>query len=185
MENSLVPIIIRWRVLLQSYTFQIRTLTQHIRTIGMDHVSVTPHDEDGYVGLLLLVELDTKSPQAYPVRDYSAPTVATILFRHYCTFGTYTSILSDPGSAFMADVVHQLNQWLGIKPLISLVGRHESNGTEHVNALFMGHLRRLVHDERLTHRWASDTVLPFINHALATSPNDELGGLSPIELKFG
>jgi hypothetical protein len=85
----------------------------------------------------------------------------------------------------MADVVQQLNQWLGINPLISLVGRHESNGTEHVNALFMGHLRRLVHDERLTHRWASDTVLPLINHALATSPNDELGGLSPIELKFG
>jgi hypothetical protein len=151
----------------------------------MDHVTVTPHDEDGYVGLLLLVELDTKFPQAYPVRDYSAPTVATVLFRHYCTFGTYTSILSDPGSAFMADVVHQLNQWLGIKSLISLVGRHESNGTEHVNALFMGHLRRLVHDERLTHRWASDTVLPLINHALATSPNNELGGLTPIELKFG
>jgi hypothetical protein len=283
MENSLVPIIIRWRVLLQSYNFQIRhipgkentvadwlsrmyplpeiplstlhtlpslkdmfsavhggrslhhgakrtylalcarfpghgiplrqiqdmvsecpicqkdrlplkplphastrqTITQHVRTIGMDHVTVTPHDEDGYVGLLLLVELDTKFPQAYPVRDYSAPTVATVLFRHYCTFGTYTSILSDPGSAFMADVVHQLNQWLGIKSLISLVGRHESNGTEHVNALFMGHLRRLVHDERLTHRWASDTVLPLINHALATSPNNELGGLTPIELKFG
>ena len=162
-----------------------QTLTQHVRTIGMDHVSVTPHDEDGYVGLLLLVELDTKYPQAYPVRDYAATTVATVLFKHYCTFGAYTSILSDPGSAFMADVVNQLNQWLGIQPLISLVGRHESNGTEHVNALFMGHLRRLVHDERLTHRWASDTVLPLINHALATSPNDELGGLSPTELKFG
>ena len=87
-----------------------QTLTQHIRTIGMDHVSVTPHDEDGYVGLLLLVELDTKSSKADPVRDYSASTVATVLFRHYCTFGTYTSILSNPGSAFMADVVHQLNQ---------------------------------------------------------------------------
>ena len=165
------------------HTTKRQTLTQHVRTIGMDHVSVTPHDEDGYVGLLLLVELDTK--QAYPVRDYSAPTVATILFRQYCTFCAYTSILSDPGSAFMANVVQQLNQWLGINPLISLVGRHESNGTEHVNALFMGHLRRLVHDERLTHRWASDTVLPLINHALATFQNDELGGLSPIELKFG
>jgi hypothetical protein len=49
----------------------------------------------------------------------------------------------------------------------------------------MGHLRRLVHDERLTHRWASDTVLPLINHALAVTPNAELGGLSPAELKFG
>ena len=28
----------------------------------------------------------------------------------------------------------------------------------------MGHLRRLVHDERFTNQWASDTVLPLINH---------------------
>jgi hypothetical protein len=124
------------------------------------------------------VELDTKFPQAYPVKDYKAPTVAIVLFRHYCTFGAFTSILSDPGSAFISDVVNSLNRWLGVKPLVSLVGRHESNGTEHVNAIFVGHLRRLVHDERLTHLWASDTVLPLINHALATSPNDELGGIT-------
>ena len=49
----------------------------------------------------------------------------------------------------------------------------------------MGHLRRLFHDERLIHRWASDTVLPLTNHLLATTPNQELRGLSPIELKFG
>jgi hypothetical protein len=59
------------------------TLTQHTRTIGMDHITVTPHDKDSYVGRLLIVELDTKFPQAYPIRDYSAPTVATILYRHY------------------------------------------------------------------------------------------------------
>ena len=45
-------------------------------------------------------------------------------------------------------------------------------------------LDRNVHDERLVHRLASDTVLPLINHALATSPNTELGGLSPAELDF-
>jgi hypothetical protein len=126
------------------------TLFHHQRTIGMDHVTVTPPDEDGYIGLLLIVELDTKFPQAYPVRDYSAPTVATILFKHYCTFGSYDAIFSDAGSAFTSEIVTHLNQWLGIQHNISIIGRHESNGTEHVNALFVGHLRRLVHDERLT-----------------------------------
>jgi hypothetical protein len=134
---------------------------------------------------LLIVELDTKFPQAYPVRDYSAPTVATILFKHYCTFGSYDAIFSDASSAFTSEIVTHLNQWLGIQHNISIIGRHESNGTEHVNDLFVGHLRRLVHDERLTTRWASDTVLPLINHALPTSSNSELGGLSPAELKFG
>ena len=68
---------------------------------------------------------------------------------------------------------------------VSLVGRHESNVTEHVNALLLGHLRRLVHDGRLVSKWASDIVLPLINNALATTPNSELGGLTPAELKFG
>jgi hypothetical protein len=163
----------------------LQTLMHHKRTIGMDHVTVTPADEDGFVGLLLLVELDTKFPQAYPVRDYTAETVAIVLFKHFCTFGSYDSIFSDPGSSFTSDVVRHLNHWLGIPHHVSLIGRHESNGTEHVNGLFMGHLRRLVHDERLTTKWASDTVLPLINHALATLPNSELGGLSPAELKFG
>ena len=161
------------------------TLLHHVRSIGMDHVTVTPPDEDGYVGLLLLVEHDTKFPRAYPVRDYTAPTVATILFQHYCTFGAYDALYSDPGSAFTATVVQQLNSWIGIPHRISIIGRHESNGTEHVNGIFMGHLRRLVHDERFTHKWASDTILPLINHALATTPNSELGGLAPTELKFG
>ena len=162
-----------------------QTLMQHKRSIGIDHVTVTPPDEDGYTGLLLVVEHDTKFPQAYPIKDYAALTVATVLFRHYCTFGTYDSIYSDPGSALLATVVAHLNSWLGTNHRISLIGRHESNGTEHTNGIFMGHLRRLVHDERLTHKWASDTVLPLINHALAVTPNAELGGLSPAELKFG
>ena len=59
------------------------TIFHHPQRIGVDHVTVTPHDEDGYVGLLLVVELDTKFPQAYPIRDYTAQTVALILFKHY------------------------------------------------------------------------------------------------------
>ena len=163
----------------------IQTLLHHTRSIGIDHVTITPHDENDYVGLLLVVEHDTTYPVAYPVRDYSATTVATVLFKHFSTFGSFHFIYSDPGSSPMSNVVSDLNTWLGIPHRVSLIGRHESNGTEHVNALLLGHLRRLVHDERLIHRWASDTILPLINHALSTAPNSELGGLSPAELKFG
>jgi RNase H-like domain found in reverse transcriptase/Reverse transcriptase (RNA-dependent DNA polymerase)/Chromo (CHRromatin Organisation MOdifier) domain len=161
------------------------TIMHHSRSIGIDHITITPHSEEGHVGLLLVVEHDCKFPQAYPVKDYTALTVATVLFKHYCTFGSFTSLYSDPGSAFMAEVVAHLNKYMHIEHKFSLVGRHESNGTEHVNAMFVSHLRRLVHDERLTHQWSSDLVLPLINHALANSPNSELGGFSPSELKFG
>ena len=159
----------------------IQTLLHHTHSIGIDHITISPHDEDGYVGLLIVVEHDTKYPVAYSARDYSATTVATVLFKHFCTFGSFDFIYSDPGSSLISNVVSDLNTWLGIPHRVFLIGRHESNGTEHDNAL----LRRLVHDERLIHRWASDTVLPLINHALSTAPNYELGDLSPAELKFG
>ena len=48
----------------------------------------------------------------------------------------------------------------------------------------MEHFRRLVHEKRLVHQWASDTVLPPINNAMATMLNSELGSLSPAALKF-
>ena len=49
------------------------TLTHH--HLGIGSVTVTPHDEDGYVGLLLIVEHDTKFRYVYSVRDYTALTV--------------------------------------------------------------------------------------------------------------
>ena len=38
------------------------------RSIGIGHVTITPHNEDGNVGLLLVDEHDPKYPVAYPVR---------------------------------------------------------------------------------------------------------------------
>ena len=82
------------------------------RTIGMDHFSVTPPTSDGYKGCLLLVEHFSHFPVAYPVKSFDADTVAAVLFKHFCTHGKFEEIASDQGSAFMADVVQQLNGWL-------------------------------------------------------------------------
>ena len=50
----------------------------------------------------LVVELDTKFPLVYLVRDYTSLTVATVRSRHYFTFCAYTAALSDLGSSFMS-----------------------------------------------------------------------------------
>ena len=135
---------------------------EHYRiTIGVDHVTVTPADKYGNTCVILIVEHFSHFPQAYPAKDYSADTVAHTLFRHICTFGLFDQLASDPGSAFMSDVVKQLNDYLGIHHKVSLVGRHESNGCEGSGKQFLRHLRTLVMDERLRDRWSDDTVLPL------------------------
>ena len=75
--------------------------------------------------------------------------------------------------------------WLRIYHKVSLVGRHESNGTEGSNKQFLRHLRTLILDERLYDSWSDDTVLPLINLHLASYPTAETGGYTPLQLKYG
>ena len=42
------------------------TIFHRPRSIGIDHVTVTPPDEDGYIGLLLVVELFVSSSLSHP-----------------------------------------------------------------------------------------------------------------------
>jgi hypothetical protein len=155
------------------------------KAIGIDHVSVTPEDQYGNKVVILLVEHWSHFPQAYPAKDYSAETVAITLFKHFCTFGVFDFLVSDPGSSLMAEVVHELNKYLGVQHRVSLVGRHQSNGCEATGREFLRHLRTLVLDERLVHRWSDDRVLPLINFALCNFPTSETGGFTPFQLKYG
>jgi hypothetical protein len=131
------------------------------------------------------VEHFSHFPQAYPSKDYSAESVARILFKHYCTFGAFDEVASDPGSVFMGSAVEQLMRWLGMSHKISLIGRHESNGCEGSSQQYLRHLTTLVADERLLDQWSDDSVLPLINFALASFPTSETGGFTPFELKYG
>ena len=155
------------------------------RTVGIDHVTVTPADQNGNTCAIMIVEHWSHFPQAYPAKGYGEEEVARCLFRHFCTFGAFDEVASDPGSAFMSKVVAQLCEWLPMRHKVSVVGRHESNGCEGSNKNFLRHLRMLVADERLKHKWSSDTVLPLINFMMASFPTSETGGLTPFQLKYG
>ena len=155
------------------------------RTVGVDHVTVTPVDKHGNGCVILVVEHFSHFAVAYPAPGYTADAVAKALFRHYCTYGTFEQLASDPGSAFTGQVMAQLNAWLGTFHKVSLVGRHQSNGCEASAQQFLRHLRTLVLDERLYTEWSDDTVLPLINLHLQSYPTAETGGYTPLQLKYG
>jgi RNase H-like domain found in reverse transcriptase len=153
--------------------------------VGIDHITVTPPDAAGNKCVLLIVEHFAHFPQAYAAQDYTAETVARTLFKHFCVFGMFDVLCSDPGSAFMSEVIAQLNSWLGVRHKVSLVGRHQSNGCEGSVKQFVRHLKALVSDERLREKWSDDTVLPLINFEMCSYPTTETGGYTPFELKYG
>ena len=154
------------------------------RTVGVDHLTVG-EDKYGFNCVLMIVEHYSHLPVAYAATGYSADEVAKILFKHFVTYGLFDEIASDPGSAFMSEVVSQLNKWLGIRHKVSLVDRHESNGCEGSNRQFLRHLKALLADTRLHNEWSSDEVLPIINFEMASYPTRETGGYTPFQLKYG
>jgi hypothetical protein len=117
-------------------------------------------------------------------KTYDATTIATALFVFFCTFGLYDELWSDPGSDLMSRVVAQLNQWLGVKHVFSLVDRHQSNGVEGTNKQILRHLKTLVHDERVVKKWSDPTVLSLVLFAINDAVNSETG-VRPLDAKFG
>lgn len=125
----------------------IQTPLRHIRSTGIGHITITPHNEDGYVDFLLVVEHDTKYPVAYSFRDYSATTVSTVLFKKFFDF-----IYSDHDTSLMSNIVSDLNVWLGIHR-VPLIGCHVVLST--MNAWFIVGLQiPFFHGRQLRPRWS-------------------------------
>ena len=158
----------------------IQPLVRHIKPphqrsrIGVDRLTITPTDKYGNTCAVVIVEHFTKHVGVYPSPDYTALTIATALFQYFCTFGLFEELWSDPGSDIMSEVVSQLNKWFGIRHVVSLVDRHESNGVEGSNKQILRHLKALTHESRMINKWSDPTVLPLVVFAINDSINSEL-----------
>ena len=119
-----------------------------------------------------------------PAKSYEAGTIATTLLIYFTTFGIFDELWSDPGSDLMSDTVKQLNSYLGIRHVVSLVDRHESNGVEGPNKQLLRHLRTLVYDTRTISRWTDPTILCMVFFVINDTVHSETG-YRPLDLKFG
>ena len=62
----------------------------------------------------------------------------------------------------MAEIVLKLSERTGIRRVISLVDRPESNGVEGMTKQILRHLRTLVHDLRVPKKWSDPTILSLV-----------------------
>ena len=99
-------------------------------------------------------------------------------------YGPFAELASDPGSAFLAKVVQELNSWLGIYHRVSLVDIHESNGCKSTIKGSVRHIRTIALDYRLEHCWSRPEVIDYVMFVLNARPHTETG-VSPFLLKFG
>ena len=169
---------------------KIEPLVRHIKPphwrarVGVDNLGVTPPDEHGNEHLIVVVDQFSRYVWAMPAKTYDAKTIATALFVYFTLFGVFDELWSDPGSDLMSKAVKQLNAYLGIKHVVSLVDRHESNGVEGPNKQLLRHLRTLVYDERMIRRWSEPVILYMVLFVVNDTVHSETG-FRPLDLKFG
>ena len=149
----------------------------------IDFVSVCTSEPDQYKYLLTAVCLHSRYLWAFPCKDQTAETVASVLNDQlFLKYGLPDIIHSDNASNFTSQLVTTLYQIYGIRASYTCPYRAQSNSVlERKHATLKSVLRSYVHDQ-------SDQWPKFLNAALFAVNNSEQEsalGHTPNFLLFG
>ena len=151
------------------------------RKIFMDIVGPLPRTQEGYRYILSVVDLDTRYPEAIPLKNQSAEAVADALVTIFSRVGIPQEISSDQGTNFMSQLVKELCQQLQIEQVSTTPYHQAANGlVERWNQTMKNMLKRMIHDE--PDSW--DRLLPYVLFAYREVPEVSTG-FSPFELVYG
>ncbi|KAF8793549.1 Retrovirus-related Pol polyprotein like [Argiope bruennichi] len=114
--------------------------------IAFDIIGPLPRSSDGNNNILVVMDYFTKWPEAYPIPDQEAPTVAEILVQNWIsTYGVPLQLHSDQGRNFDSAVCRRLYEILGIDKTRTTALHPQSDGmVERFNRTILNSLSLLV-----------------------------------------
>ncbi|KAM3930889.1 uncharacterized protein RB166_004366 [Leptodactylus fuscus] len=161
--------------------------TQHLakpdypwQRIQVDHIHMPP--AGGYEYVLVVVDMFSGWPEAYPVKNMTAKTTAKrMLIEIACRFGIPEVIESDQGPAFAASVFSELWFMLGAHQGLHTPYHPQSSGkVERMNGTLKTKLLKMSQDSPLP--WPE--LLPIALYHVRHTPQSK-HGLTPYEILFG
>ncbi|KAL8599297.1 hypothetical protein ACOMHN_008012 [Nucella lapillus] len=150
--------------------------------VGMDIIGpMNPMSEGGYRFVLVMVDYATRYPDAVPLKNIRAETVAEAAFNMWTRTGIPESVLTDKGSQFTGQVMQEVYRLLAIKGQYTTPYHAQCNGlVERFNGTLKRMLRSLVQDK--PKQW--DRWIPALIFAYREVPQSSTG-FSPFELLYG
>uniref|UniRef100_A0A0A9VSQ4 Integrase catalytic domain-containing protein n=1 Tax=Lygus hesperus TaxID=30085 RepID=A0A0A9VSQ4_LYGHE len=150
--------------------------------VAIDVVGPLPKSDKGNRFIVVVMDYFTKWPEAYPVVDQKAETVAEGLVTHVISrFGIPQELHSDQGTNFESCVFQEVVKLLGIRKTRTTPLHPQSNGlVERFNRTLWNLLAKMVSD----HQRDWDQHLPIALMAYRAT-NHASTGFSPAMLMLG
>lgn len=151
-----------------------------LELVRMDFLSLEPDSKDTR-NILVITDHYTKYAQAYPTRDQTAKTVATVLWENFIShYGFPRRLHSDQGACFESEVVAELCKHAGISKSRTTPYHPRGNPVERFNRTLLDLLGTL--EDKKKDEWRK-YVRPLV-HAYNCTRND-VTGEAPFLLMFG
>ena len=156
--------------------------TRPFERLSWDIMGPLPTSSTGNKYILVITDLFTKWVEAFPLRDTTANTLATIMLNEIvCRYGVPSSLHSDQGANLCSSVIQSLCQLLGVSTTRTSAYHPEGNGqVERFNRTLEAILAKTIEDDQ--HEW--DSLLPKALFAYRTAVHDSTH-FSPFHLTFG
>ena len=147
--------------------------------IHIDLVGPLPPSQ-GYSYLLTVVDRYTRWPEAFPIKDMTAETVAKVLVGQWIArFGAPTSITHDRGRQFESALFKALTNLLGCTSVRTTAYHPQSNG---LVERFHRQLKASIKAQPEPHRWTEH--LPLVLLGIRATIKGDVG-CTPAELVYG
>lgn len=147
--------------------------------IHMDIVGPLPVSKD-CAYLLTIVDRFTRWPEAYPIRETSAQTIAQHFVSQYVSrFGVPLTLTTDQGSQFESRLFAEVNKLLGVNRIHTTAYHPQANG---MVERFHRQLKSSLIARCKTLTWTDE--LPFVLLGIRTAIRDDLN-CSSADLVYG
>ena len=156
--------------------------TQSFNRLHMDILGPLPEASDKSKYILLVVDSLSKWPEAFPISNQEAVTIANTLYRDIFTrYGAVKSIVSDRGRNFMSKLVSALCEIFQTKRIYTSAFHPQTNShCERYNFFIAQSLRAYIDKDHSN--WPQ--LLPGILMAFRLLPAGS-SGISPFHMLFG
>ena len=154
-----------------------------MKDLSVDTIGPLPTDEYGNKYILVIIDNFSKFTELYATRDTTAISYIHACIQHISLFGIMSSIRSDGGTQFTANICKQLSDLFKFTHHIILAYHPQANGiVERKNAEVIKHLKSLVLVKHDKDKWSM--YLPLVQRIL-NSTIDNTTNICPAELIFG